>query len=237
MPVRLNIKNCTQLTLLDCRGNSLSKLDTEGCENIRSVYCNNNKITEAYITTTHLCDLHIYDNCLTSIDLAGYEFVVGHMISLSPQNASHTLYKNKTDDYTCSLLLNNPTFGNSAISYSEGTLKSTDSTVTQTSFTVQTNSIFELTGTIKFTYSVGTGIDILESSQLNIYSNPHNNTLVIECEDSYDFELYDMLGKKTLTGNGSGKMDININHLPKGIYIVSVFSKNKLIGNSKIVKQ
>jgi hypothetical protein len=46
-----------------------------------------------------------------------------------------------------------------------------------------------------------------------------------------------MLGKEVLNQNINGKSEINISHLPKGIYNVRVFSESKIIGNSKIVKQ
>ena len=46
-----------------------------------------------------------------------------------------------------------------------------------------------------------------------------------------------MLGKEIFTKIANGKTEINISHLPKGIYCVIVLSEGKMVGNSKIVKQ
>ena len=46
-----------------------------------------------------------------------------------------------------------------------------------------------------------------------------------------------MFGKQVLNQNINGKTNININHLPKGTYIVKVVFEGKIIGNSKVVKQ
>jgi hypothetical protein len=40
-----------------------------------------------------------------------------------------------------------------------------------------------------------------------------------------------------LTQDISGKSEINISRLPKGIYAVNVISDSKVIGGSKVVKQ
>jgi hypothetical protein len=45
-----------------------------------------------------------------------------------------------------------------------------------------------------------------------------------------------MLGKEIFAQLINGKTEINISHLSKGIYNISVFSEGRVIGNSKIVK-
>ena len=70
-----------------------------------------------------------------------------------------------------------------------------------------------------------------------IYPNPANDKLFIECESFVTVKIYDMLGKEILIQNANGKTEINISHLPNGIYSVRVFSEDKIIGNGKIVKQ
>ena len=78
---------------------------------------------------------------------------------------------------------------------------------------------------------------VFESAGITIYPNPAQNSFFIECENISTVKLYDMLGQEILTQPANGKTEINISHLPKGIYIVKILSEGKMIGNSKIVKQ
>jgi len=74
-------------------------------------------------------------------------------------------------------------------------------------------------------------------ASINIYPNPTKDKFIIGCENSSIITLYDMLGKEVLNQNINRKSEINVNHLPNGIYNVRVVSEGKIVGNSKIVKQ
>ena len=76
-----------------------------------------------------------------------------------------------------------------------------------------------------------------ENYPIIIYPNPTKDILSVECENVNVIKLYDILGKEMLTQTVNGKTEINIKHLPKGMYIINVVSEGKFIGNSKIVKQ
>lgn len=76
-----------------------------------------------------------------------------------------------------------------------------------------------------------------ETKSINIYPNPTHDKFVVELDGVVSVKLYDMFGKELLTQTVNGKGEININHLPKGVYNVSVLSEDKVIGNRKIVKQ
>jgi hypothetical protein len=74
------------------------------------------------------------------------------------------------------------------------------------------------------------------ASSFNIYPNPTNNSFFIDCENFSVIKLFDMLGQELLTQTVNGKTEININHLPQGVYNVRIFSEGKVVGNSKIMK-
>ena len=78
--------------------------------------------------------------------------------------------------------------------------------------------------------------DMSEMPNLKIYPNPTNDKFIVDYDGVASIKLYDMLGKEILTQTANGKTEINISHLPKGVYSVNVFSDGKIIGNSKIVK-
>jgi hypothetical protein len=76
-----------------------------------------------------------------------------------------------------------------------------------------------------------------EMAKIIIYPNPAKDKFWVDFGKNGIMTLYDMFGKEVLNQNINKKTEININHLPKGIYIVRVVSESKIIGNSKIVKQ
>ncbi|MDD3737786.1 MAG: T9SS type A sorting domain-containing protein [Lentimicrobiaceae bacterium] len=76
-----------------------------------------------------------------------------------------------------------------------------------------------------------------ELSNISIYPNPANNSFVVDVEGETTVKLHNMLGKEVLSQNANGKTVINIGHLPNGVYNVQVFSGDKIIGYSKVVKQ
>jgi hypothetical protein len=78
---------------------------------------------------------------------------------------------------------------------------------------------------------------VQEIAKINIYPNPTKDKFLIDFEGFGTIILYDMLGNEALNQNINGRSEINISHLPKGIYYINVFSEGRVIGNSKIVKQ
>jgi hypothetical protein len=70
-----------------------------------------------------------------------------------------------------------------------------------------------------------------------VYPNPTSNNFTVNVNGEITVKLYNMLGKEVLSQNANGKAIINISHLQNGVYNVQVFSGNKIIGYSKIVKQ
>jgi len=255
---KLNLENCTSLQTLNCWMNeklseiiltkcsqlhsldfcscNLTKIDLSDCTQLKELECIGNRLIDLDVSKCSLLEkLWCYDNHLTKLDLTGLNNLKSYYGSW--QNVSLTLVKNEANEYTHSILLNNPTFGNDEISYWDNILKSIDNTVASTSFTVQTGKQgFELSGTMSFTYS-DVGVKTQEKIGLKVYPNPVSDILFIESENFNTIKLYDMLGRKILAQSVNDKTEINISHLPNGIYIVAVFSEGKLMGNSKIIKQ
>jgi hypothetical protein len=82
-----------------------------------------------------------------------------------------------------------------------------------------------------------TSITAIETANIKIYPNPTNDKFIIDLEGITTIKLYDMLGKEVLTQTVNGKTEIDINHLPKGVYSVRILSEDRVIGSSKMVKQ
>jgi Leucine-rich repeat (LRR) protein len=151
---KIDLTNCTQLQGLFFNENHLTEIDLTSCTKLRKLACTQNRLTKLNVTNCLQLQLLFLDvNCLIELDLTGLNNLTD-FYGYEQHPPAITLYQNEADEYICNISLNNPTFENSAISYSDGILKSTDSNVLYTYFTVQTNKEgFELSGGIKFSYS------------------------------------------------------------------------------------
>jgi hypothetical protein len=211
---------------LDCRQNLLSKIDVTHCTELGYFVCSTNALIE--------------------LDLAP---VLGFTLYFNGSEQSPlpiTLYKNEAGEYIRTISLNAPTFKSNAISYSDGILKSTDTAVSSTYFTVKTNKVgyelYELSGTMKFSYSDDVGINSQDRVGLKVYSNPTTEELRITNYESRinNVEIYDMNGRKQKAESGKQKAEneivIDIFHLPTGVYFVKVMTEQGEIVR-KIVKQ
>lgn len=79
--------------------------------------------------------------------------------------------------------------------------------------------------------------EISKSCNLVVYPNPANDKFMIAFDKGGSLKLYDILGREVLAQNIFGKTEINIAHLPKGIYLIRLISDGEIVGNSKIMKQ
>ena len=82
-----------------------------------------------------------------------------------------------------------------------------------------------------------TGIETIEVGNMQIYPNPTSDKFIVDFDGIVSIKLYDMLGIEVLFQTANGKTEMNISHLPKGVYSVRVLSEDRIIGNSKIVKR
>ena len=239
---KLNVTNCTQLKELYCGDNRIAEIDLTNCTQLQRLSITMNQIYKLDIThCKQLQYLWHQSNHLIDIDLSGLNNFIVYFDEM--QSRDLTLYKNEAEEYILTIFLNNPSFDKSAISYSDGILKSTDKNITYCNFTTQTNKQgYELSGVLKFIYSDDAGIDSPESEQLKIYPNPTTGELIVT---SYKLrvtsvEVFDVNGKKQEAKNrkqkAEGKIVIDISLFPTGIYFVKVFTEQGEVVR-KIVKQ
>lgn len=73
--------------------------------------------------------------------------------------------------------------------------------------------------------------------EVSIYPNPVANSCFIESKAADKIMIYDISNKMIFIQNTSPNTEIDLSHLSKGAYFVSIFSKNEIISVKKIVKQ
>ena len=257
----LNLTDCFELKELYCSDNCFTQLDVSNCIKLKFLVCNSNYLTEIDISKcTQLEALSVDYNYFTKFEARnrdilpmiscegnrlievdvtdsyypyGVEFFWGYN-----QNVSLSLFENELGEYILPVSLNKPTFQNSAITYSNDTLKSTDNTVSKTDFIIKVigHDYFKLVGIMNFSY-IPLEIKTPEKIKPNVYPNPVKDIFFIECETFNRVIIYDTLGKAVLNQSATSKTEINVSHLPKGVYIVDAFLDYKNIGAAKIVKQ
>ncbi len=94
--------------------------------------------------------------------------------------------------------------------------------------------------TVAYCQTVGFEELKINNYKLNIYPNPTRDILNIELDDLFAIEtatikITDLLGQKVLDLEGSRQ--INIKELPKGIYFLQLYNKQKLVAVEKILKE
>ncbi len=101
-----------------------------------------------------------------------------------------------------------------------------------------------ITNTAINTYSMATAIEAQsnESGNINVYPNPFsdNTTFVIESDklnETYSFELTDVLGKKVKSKNGISEKQFEISRegLENGIYFYKIYTSESVVGIGKVV--
>lgn len=98
----------------------------------------------------------------------------------------------------------------------------------------------------KLSLPAGLSSNSTDNSFIKIYPNPANEILNIDCIDftstgsitNLKLQIINNLGQIVYQSSVSNTQSkINIEHLSKGIYIVELESKTKIVGRSKLVKQ
>jgi Leucine-rich repeat (LRR) protein len=239
---KFDISNCTQLEDLDCYRNNLTELDVRNCKQLKTLSCYFNNLTELDVTNcTQLVSLKCHENKLIALDLSKSGSL--QYLQVGDQKPlPFTLYENESGTYSLPLNLNFPVFGNTAINYENGVLKSNDNTVDISSFSVQTNKLgYTLDGTMFFNYS-DVGIDTMDENQLKIYPNPTTGELIVTSNELRvtSIKIFDINGceqkAESRKQKAEGEIVIDISHLSTGIYFVKIITEQGEI-IKKIVKQ
>jgi len=251
----LNVNNNTALTHLWCWNNKLTELDLSSNAILIELLCNDNQLTTLKVNAcTALQNLYCINNRLQLSDLYNFSEMITLQYNkglgtqnLLPQTiavnvaygAGQNVFGGTYTQYSNVLKSDTPATENVDYTVSEGkiTFKTKGTyTITMTNEAIisSPHSPAEVIATI-----IVDEVGVTERSLSNIliYPNPTQNTFIIDCENDKTIKLYDMFGKEVLIQNANGKTEINISHLPNGIYNVSLFSEGKIVGNSKIVKQ
>ena len=148
----LNVSANTALTDLYCNDNQLTALDFSSNTKLKILDCSRNQLTTLNVSAnTALTNLKCYTNQLTALDLTGLNLGT---FDGSGQTATLTMtYNGAAGAFNGNISLNNPTNLAAGISYSNGTLTSTNYTITSTPFTVSTNNGSNtLSGTLALNY-------------------------------------------------------------------------------------
>lgn len=83
--------------------------------------------------------------------------------------------------------------------------------------------------------------DLADQGQFSIYPNPTNSSIHLKigetkaAANAYNIKLIDVLGKEILTENY--KEEIDISHLEKGIYFLSLYQNGSLLATKKLIKE
>lgn len=91
------------------------------------------------------------------------------------------------------------------------------------------------TGVLKLVNKNATSTRSMAGVSFEIYPNPVTNIVKVSNIEFDEVHIYNGLGQEVLRKSGNGT--INVAELKNGLYTISVWNKNQLIGNSRFVKK
>ncbi|MCL1943832.1 MAG: hypothetical protein FWF54_09840 [Candidatus Azobacteroides sp.] len=153
----LDVSGCTGLQYLGCPFNNLTALDASGLSNLRGLYCNNNSLTTLNVSgLTGLQSLECFSNNLTAVDLSG---LPDNLHFDGSNQRINLILTGNAGIYTADVTFGTGvTFGDPALSYSGGVLRSTY-TPNTSSFSIPTGLTGRLLeGTLSLGYQGAPGI-------------------------------------------------------------------------------
>ena len=80
----------------------------------------------------------------------------------------------------------------------------------------------------------GDGLDETISSNFNIYPNPANNKIYVDGENIGIVEVYNSLGQKVITTEGSEHTSIDVASFENSVYVVRVITNNGDVTTKKV---
>ncbi|MDR2962300.1 MAG: T9SS type A sorting domain-containing protein [Bacteroidales bacterium] len=238
--IGINIAGCVSLKYFIADANDLIGIDLTDCNVLNYFSCYNCNLSMLDLTKvgamTQNLEVDVTNNQLTSISFAEAYLFPLHIYA-SGQNVPLVLRKHE-EMYVCAILLENPFFTNPIYYDAVGILQSFDTTITTTEFEVQYSEFGTLSGTMYLSYTDVVKIDEQGQNVTKVYFNRNQNMLVVEYGNlaPLTITIHDILGKKIITHTLHSTTEIDVNHLQKGVYAVTVVSEGKVIGNTKIVK-
>lgn len=78
--------------------------------------------------------------------------------------------------------------------------------------------------------------DVATQQELKVYPNPATSVLYISLPGKAAYQLHNVIGRNMITGSFSGHVQVNISHLPAGVYMLKVNSPSG-VAIQKILKQ
>ena len=259
----LNVAQNTALTGLICSANSLSSLSVNANTALEYLYFNNNQITNIDVTqnialnflkceNNQIASLDIsqniaieslfcFNNLLTALDLST-NLGLRNLYCSTNQITSLDLSLNTlmgiidcSDNALTSLNIKN---GNNTNFFSFNTLNNTNlSCIEVDDATYATANLTNIDSQTSFSENCGTlsvnDFD-LESATF-VYPNPTSKILNINSQLTLKkLELYTLIGKKIFETNND---KINMSLLQNGVYLLKIYSENKIITKKIIKKQ
>ena len=75
-------------------------------------------------------------------------------------------------------------------------------------------------------------------NSIAIYPNPTSENIYIRSNNSFDYELFNMLGQRIKSGNLlEGNNEINLKNYSDGVYFINFLMENKKYSKKIVIKK
>ena len=218
----LDVSKNEDLTILQCGNNDLESLDISTNTALITLWCNNNNIEDLDVSkNTELTSLRLGTNKVISLDITANTALTELVCSNNTLTSLYIANGNNTNFNTTTSFINN-----SNLSCIE-----VDSQVYS-----DTNWANKKDDTASYSEDCDNTLNINEKFAITvqIYPNPTKSTLNISVLNQLQkVEIYSLLGKKVFVSTSN---TVNIAHLPIGMYLAKITTKNGKTALKKIIK-
>ena len=80
----------------------------------------------------------------------------------------------------------------------------------------------------------GDGVNETEAASFNVYPNPANNKLYVDGEGVGAVEVYNSLGQKVITVEGTENTVVDVTSFENGVYVVRVITNEGNVSTKKV---
>jgi Leucine-rich repeat (LRR) protein len=229
----LNVSQNTSLIFLDCNDNSLTTLNLTQNTDLEDLKCYDNSLNTLNLSqNTALSTLDCGNNLLSTLDLSqnlDLESLVCSYNSLSELDLSlNTSLNFLICMYNNPLTALNVANGNNINFENFKVNQNSNLTCIQVDdATWSTTNWIYIDEIASFSTDCSTlAIEDISMQNINIYPNPTTNLIKIKSNAIINkIELYDLMGKEVLSTKQTNQIDVS--HLPSGIYLLKASIKNK----------
>lgn len=226
----LDLGGNPNLELLECHATGISSLDLSANESLKTLICGFNVLDNLDLTNNEAL---IYLNCeaneLTELDLSHTPLL--EKIYLGFNNLGELNLTSNTELQTVDVRSNELTYldmrngVNTLIDVFRASENPLLTCIDVDNVDWSTANWTEIDADANFSHDCNLSLPEFTTA-FSVYPNPFTELVYLQSQVAFNYEIYSITGDLVLNGAGNSSVELNIGHLPNGVYVLSLFNEN-----------